>query len=207
LTADANFPGDAGYWDHRFETGDTPWDIGYISPPLKAYADQLKDKNMSVLIPGCGNSYEAEYLLKLGFSRITVIDISPTLTRRLEEKFGAFINKQLHIVTGDFFALQERFDLILEQTFFCALDPALRPAYARKMQELLNPGGRLAGVLFNRIFSTPGPAFGGTIEEYTQLFGPFFRITTMEPCYNSVKPREGSECFFILEKQSTGPNL
>jgi SAM-dependent methyltransferase len=201
LTTAANIPGEANYWDHRFETGDTPWDIGHISPPLKAYANQLTDKNSSILIPGCGNSYEAEYLLARGFSRVTVIDISPTLTRRLEEKFSACINKQLHIITGNFFELQEHFDLILEQTFFCALNPALRRAYARKMRELLNPGGRLAGVLFNRSFTAAGPPFGGTMEEYRELFAPLFHIVKMEPCYNSVKPREGSECFFILEKE------
>lgn len=168
---------------------------------MKAYADTLTDKNMSVLIPGCGNGYEAEYLITQGFKRITLIDISPVLTRRLEKKFEANLFRQLRIITGDFFALQERFDLILEQTFFCALDPALRPAYALKMQELLHPGGRLAGVLFDRDFPSPGPPFGGNREEYRQLFAPLFRIITMEPCYNSVKPRAGTECFFILEKK------
>jgi len=202
MTMTNHTPGDdAAYWDHRFETGDTPWDMGHISPPLKGYADQLTDKNASILIPGCGNGHEAEYLLTQGFKRVTVIDISAVLTRRLEEKFSEYAGRQLRIITADFFTLQERFDCILEQTFFCALDPTLRPAYARKMQELLNPGGRLAGVLFNRQFSTGGPPFGGTMEEYGQLFSPLFHIIKLEPCYNSVKPREGAECFFILEKK------
>jgi SAM-dependent methyltransferase len=199
--AAADTPGSAGYWDHRFETGDTPWNLGRVSPPLKAYADGLIDKNMSVLIPGCGNGYEAEHLLTLGFNRITVIDISPVLTRRLEEKFGSAAGGHLNIITGDFFDLREQYDLVLEQTFFCALDPALRPAYAAKMQALLKPGGRLAGVLFNRELSTDGPPFGGSMAEYEQLFSPLFRIITLAPCYNSVKPREGTECFFILEKE------
>jgi len=194
----AGIPGDAAYWDNRFNMGDTPWDIGSASPPLTAYIDTLEDKNLSILIPGCGNGYEVAYLLAHGFNRITVIDISPVLTRRLEEQFAVFLHKRLRVITGDFFTLQGRFDLILEQTFFCALDPALRPAYVRKMQELLHPGGRLAGVLFNRDFAAAGPPFGGSIETYSQLFAPFFRIIKLEPCYNSVKPRAGTECFFEL---------
>jgi SAM-dependent methyltransferase len=196
----ADIPGGADYWDNRFKTGDTPWDMGSASPPLTTYIDTLANKDMSILIPGCGNGYEAEYLITRGFKRITLIDISPVLTRRLEQKFEANLFRQLRIITGDFFALQERFDLVLEQTFFCAFDPALRSSYAHTMHELLHPGGRLAGVLFNRDFETAGPPFGGSMKEYSQLFTPFFRILKMEPCYNSVKPRAGTECFFELEK-------
>ena len=197
----APIPGSGDYWEHRFEINDTPWDLGAPSPPLKAYIDQLEDKAMHILIPGCGNSYEAEYLLAQGFTNITLIDIAPALTRRLEEKFSAYLNRQLQIITGDFFGLTGSYDLILEQTFFCALDPFLREAYAHKMLSLLQPGGRLAGVLFNRLFPIVGPPFGGTTEEYQQLFAPLFRIITLEPCYNSVKPRAGTECFFILQKE------
>jgi hypothetical protein len=47
-------------------SNETGWDLGQVSPPLKAYIDQLTDKNLRILIPGCGNSYEAEYLLEKG---------------------------------------------------------------------------------------------------------------------------------------------
>ena len=45
-------------------------------------------KNISILIPGCGNSHEAEYLLSQGFTNITVIDIAPTLVAAISEKFA-----------------------------------------------------------------------------------------------------------------------
>lgn len=32
--------------------------------PLKVYFDQLTNKDLKILIPGGGNSHEAEYLLK-----------------------------------------------------------------------------------------------------------------------------------------------
>lgn len=191
---------DAGYWNNRYEKTETGWDIGSVSSPLKAYIDQLSDKHLSILIPGCGNAYEAEYLLQHGFTNITLIDISSVLVESIKEKFAAYTGKQLHVIVGDFFKLDKQFDLVLEQTFFCALHPSQREAYVHKMAEILKPGGKLAGVLFNRDFEG-GPPFGGSIEEYEQLFSGKFMIKTLAECYNSIEPRKGSEVFVVLMKR------
>ena len=150
---------DTFYWDQRYKTGDDQWDMGQISPPLQAYCQQLKNKDLSILIPGCGNSSEAGYLLDQGFTSITLVDFSKVLMARLREKFGN-AGDALRLITADFFDLTGEFDLIMEQTFFCALDPALRPAYIEKMYSLLRPGGKLTGLLFDRDFPD-GPPFGG----------------------------------------------
>ena len=67
------------YWNNQYVASETGWDLGEVSPPLKAYIDQLTNKNLRILIPGCGNTYEAEYLLQQEYTDITVIDIAPTL--------------------------------------------------------------------------------------------------------------------------------
>ncbi len=143
---------------------------------------------------------EAEYLLKQGFTNITLIDISPVLVSAIQKKLSAYIKNQLHVICDDFFNLTKSFDLILEQTFFCALDPGLREKYAAKMFELLKPGGKIVGVLFNRSFEG-GPPFSGSKQEYEELFKNKFEIKTMEECYNSISPRKGSELFIILVKK------
>ena len=89
--------------------------------------------------------------------------------------------------------------LYLNKLFFCALDPSLRENYAAKVHSILSPGGKLAGVLFNRQFEG-GPPYGGTIEEYRKLFSPLFKIKTLEPCRNSIDPRKDTEAFVILQK-------
>jgi hypothetical protein len=38
----------------------TGWDLGWYLP-IKNYIDTLKDKDIAILIPGCGNTYEAAY--------------------------------------------------------------------------------------------------------------------------------------------------
>jgi len=190
---------DSEYWNKRYQNGDTGWDVGRISDPLKAYVDQLKDKNISILIPGCGNAYEATYLLQHGFTDVTLIDISPSLVDHVKRNLSAYLGKELKIICGDFFELDQHFDLILEQTFFCALDPSLRNRYAEKMHSLLNPGGKIAGVLFNRNFDG-GPPFGGTKAEYEKIFSVQFKLEIMEECYNSISPRKGNELFIKFLK-------
>ena len=190
------------YWSTRYAANQTGWDLGVVSPPIKAYADQLTDKSLRVLIPGCGNAHEAEYLLSENFDNITLIDISEILVNNIKSKYSEFIeNSKLNIVYGDFFEHQGNYDLIIEQTFFCALDPSLRKEYAEKMSELLATNGRLVGVMFNREF-VGGPPFGGSMEEYRTYFEPYFEFHTFEPCYNSIPPREGSELFINLRRKS-----
>lgn len=183
----------ADYWSNRYLQQQTGWDIGYGSTPLVDYLKQVKDKNIAVLIPGCGNAYEAEWLLENGFTNVTVLDISPVLTAALQQKFTG---KPIRIITADFFEHTGQYDLILEQTFFCALDPSLRLRYVQQMRRLLKKTGKLAGVLFNREFEG-GPPFGGTEAAYKMLFADHLQIKKMELCTNSIPPRKDSELFFI----------
>lgn len=187
---------DKNYWDSRYQTEQTGWDLGAASGPIRHYIDQLSNKDLRILIPGCGNAYEAEYLSEQGFSNITLIDISPSLVQQLRNKFNG--RQEINVIEGDFFEHQGEYDLILEQTFMCALDPKMRVDYVKKMHSLLSQNGKLAGLLFGVHFEKAGPPFGGSIEEYESLFGQHFEIKTMEKAYNSVKPREGNELFIIF---------
>lgn len=185
------------YWNDLYRKNETSWDIGFPSPAIKEYVDQLQDKHLPVLIPGCGNAYEAEYLLAQGFTDVTLIDIAPSLTAALENKFRKELGKRVKIITGDFFDHEGSYGLILEQTFLSALDPSLRTKYVDKMHSLLVNGGHLAGVLFNQVFEE-GPPYGGTAQEYKLLFAKGFKIKKLELCYNSIERRKGSELFINL---------
>lgn len=189
---------DANYWNERYLNQQTGWDIGFASTPLVAYAEQIQDKNIEILIPGCGNAYEAIFLAEKGFKHITVLDIAPKLVEVLQEKCKNY--PQIRVLHQDFFLHQGFYDLILEQTFFCAISPTLRGDYAKKMHELLKESGKLVGLLFNRNFDS-SPPFGGNIEEYRDYFKPYFTEKVFEKCYNSIAPRADSEIFMILQKK------
>lgn len=186
------------YWENRYQTNTMGWDMGEVSPPLKAYIDQLIDKNIRILIPGCGNAYEAEYLLQKGFTDITVIDIAPTLVKNLKKIHSN--NSNIKIVLADFFEHKGEYDLILEQTFFCAINPDLRSNYKDKMLSLLSTKGKLVGLLFNKEFEDEGPPFGGIKSDYEKLFKSGFELTVFEECYNSFHKRQNTELFIIFKK-------
>lgn len=187
------------YWTERYEAGNTGWNIGYPSTPLKDYIDQLPSKDLRILVPGAGNAYEAGYLWEQGFSNVHVLDISKHPLDAFAMKFPTFPKSQIH--HEDFFNHEGVYDVILEQTFFCALDPKHRESYAKKMPELLGKEGTLAGVMFDFPLTEKGPPFGGSIENYKALFEPFFKIQTMERCRNSIPPRAGKELFIQLVKK------
>lgn len=182
---------DKAFWQQRYDENTTGWDIGQVSEPLKAYIDQLENKELRILIPGCGFGHEAKYLAESGFTNVSVIDLVDDAIRDLRENYPA-----IRCITGDFFALNENqsFDLILEQTLFCAIDPSLRDQYIQKVAELLVPDGKYVGVLFNREFEG-GPPFGGDTDEYWNYFDPRFTHFRISECYNSIPQRAGTEVF------------
>jgi SAM-dependent methyltransferase len=187
---------DSQYWQERYQTNQTGWDTGSITPPIKAFIDTLNDKSIKILIPGCGNAHEAAYLWQQGFKNIFLLDYAEEPLKKFSQQYPDFPQSQL--LQKDFFQLDDKFDLILEQTFFCALDPQLRTSYVEKMHQSLRPDGKLAGLLFNCEFEKQGPPFGGTKNEYQALFEHYFDIKKMELCYNSIQPRQGNELFVVL---------
>lgn len=191
----------ADYWDKKWQHNETGWDIGFVSPPIEEYISKFEDKEARILIPGCGNAYEAEFLSTQGFKNITILDISPTAVQILKEKYKDM--KEISVICSNFFEHNGNYDLIIEQTFFCAIPTSKRKSYANKAFDLLSVDGRVIGLMFNKHFTKQGPPFGGNVEEYKTVFNPYFEIVKMEECYNSIESRRGSEIFINLKKKSS----
>ena len=190
---------DKEFWNNKYLNNEDGWDLGEVSPALRAYIDQLKDKSIKILIPGAGRSYEAEYLFNNGFTNIYVIDISPIAVEELKKRAPKIPHEQ--IICDDFFQLKDQYDLILEQTFFCAINPNLRSKYAEHCNQLLKKGGKIAGLMFNFPLTETGPPFGGCVEEYQNLFSTNFVIDIMEPSTKSIDKRDGRELFVKMIKK------
>ena len=191
----------AEFWQQRYEQDSIGWDMGQVSPPLKAYIDQLPEsaKEQSILVPGAGNAYEVGYLHEQGFTNVTLVDFAPAPIAAFAERYPDFPAK--HLICADFFELSPekyQFDWVLEQTFFCAINPSRRDEYVQQMAALLKPNGKLIGLLFDKDFGRNEPPFGGTKAEYQQRFERHFDIEIMETSYNSHPARQGSELFIKM---------
>jgi SAM-dependent methyltransferase len=190
---------DKEFWNNRYKENEIGWDIGTVSTPIKEYIDQLKDKTIKILIPGCGNAHEAEYLFNNGFKNVFLIDISPLALENFKKRVSNFPPNQL--ICDDFFNHTTKYDLIIEQTFFCAINPILRQQYAEHTSSILNPNGKLVGLLFNDKLNDDKPPFGGNSAEYYSTFAPHFSIEIMEKAYNSITPRKDRELFIKMTKK------
>jgi len=173
------------------------------STPLKTYIDQLENKDLTILIPGAGNAYEAEYLFNQGFKHVHILDISAAPLEAFQKRVPEFPKKQ--IIQGDFFTHKNTYDLILEQTFFCSFPPTAsnREHYASKMHDLITTNGKLVGLWFN--FPLTGDMekrpFGGDKQDYLNYLTPFFNVISFESCYNSIPARMKNELFGIFQKK------
>lgn len=190
------------FWTQRYIQKNTGWDIGKPSTPLKSYIDQLENKALKILIPGAGNSYEAEYLFNTGFENVYVLDISKPPLIAFKKRVPDFPENQ--IIQDNFFIHEGHYDMVLEQTFFCSFPPTKenRIRYAKKMHDLIKPNGKLVGLWFD--FPLTGDMdkrpFGGSKKEYLTYLSSFFKVKSFDKCYNSIPERLGNELFGIFQK-------
>lgn len=189
------------YWEKRYTEKSTGWDVGTITKPLKLFLDQISSKKIKILIPGCGNAHEAAYLNQKGFKNVFLCDWAKQPLIEFSSKYPEF--PKHHLLNINFFELKEsNFDLIIEQTFLCALKPELGKLYAKKNAALLSPNGQLSGLLFNENINAivkQGPPFGANINYYISLFKPHFKYIDIDLCNNSIPPRLGNEFFFTVK--------
>jgi len=184
------------YWDNKYVSGQTGWDIGYASPPLIEYFNQIKDKNIRILIPGAGNAWEVEYLYNKGFKNVFLLDFAESNINNFKKRCPDFPDEQ--ILHMDFFDHKEKYNLIVEQTFFSSFHPRDRQKFVDHLQFILLPQGKYMGLLFNHGFDFQGPPFGGTTRTYFNLFKKRFNIIHFDTANNSIKPRKERELFILL---------
>jgi methyl halide transferase len=181
------------YWDERYLEENIPWDIGYANSGIIKYVQRQFPLTTRILIPGAGVGHEAAKLYALGYENVFVNEWSQSAKERMLAVYPGFPAE--NILIGDFFALRGCYPLIIEQTFFCALPPARRMDYVKKVKELLAHDGVFAGVFFDRTFADEGPPFGGDAAEYRALFSREFKVSVTSPWKDSIAPRAGTECW------------
>jgi SAM-dependent methyltransferase len=190
-------------WEARYRDGDTPWDLGGPTPVFMRLIREGRLSPGRLLIPGAGRGYDAIAFAQAGFA-VTSVDVSASACAALRESAAA-AGVTLEVRQADFFALTdaECFDLALEYTFYCAIDPALRPAYRDQMAHLLRPGGLLFGLFFplSKSPEAEGPPFGVKRDEVEASLSERFDLVEAEFPADSVKPRRGNEILMTWRRR------
>ncbi|WOL04461.1 putative thiol methyltransferase 2 isoform X1 [Canna indica] len=183
-------------WEKCWEEGLTPWDLGQTTPAVSGLVQSGSLPKGRVLIPGCGHGYDV--VAMAGPDRYVVgLDISTSATEKAKALSSSLPNaNQFTFVAGNFFTWQptEKFDLIFDYTFFCAIDPCLRPAWAEKIKDLLKPEGELITLIMLVSDQEGGPPFNTTVADYEEVLTPVgFKAMVIEDNELAVKPRKGRE--------------
>ena len=198
----------AQYWRGRWSSFQTGWDIGHPNHGLIQEVKNRFPTSTKILIPGAGRGYEAEALWSAGYLNTYVCDWAPEAFEHLRKSavlanaFSDHSEAKARLIVSDFFALTDSYDLLLEQTFFCAINPSLRKQYVQQASSLLKPVGNWLGIFFDCHFPTAGPPFGGDREEYIELFSEAFVINHLERFTESIAPRQGKELLGLMHCKS-----
>ena len=125
------------------------------------------------------------------------LDISSTAVEKAKQWSSSLPNADCFtFLADDFFKWKpsEQFDLIFDYTFFCALDPSLRLAWAETVSGLLKPHGELITLIYLISDQEGGPPFNNTVTDYQKVLEPLgFKAILMEDNELAIKPRKGQE--------------
>jgi SAM-dependent methyltransferase len=186
------------FWDTRFRDGVTPWDAGGVPPAVKNWIGRRRGR-LRVLIPGAGTGYEVRLFAEHGHD-VLAIDFSDAAIQAAKHELGSLSGR---VRKADFFGLQDGpFDVVYERAFLCALPRTLWSEWARRMAELVSPGGVLAG-FFYLDDNQRGPPFGVSQEGLKDLLGKTFEMTESRvlPPEQSLPVFQGKEIWQVWTRR------
>lgn len=194
---------DAERWEGRYHSGGDGWELWRPAPPLQRYLEEHPlTLPLRALVVGAGRGHEARLLARLG-ADVTALDFAATAVaecQRLAQAEGLTMTVQ----QADLFDLAgsdaDAYDLLLEHTCFCAIDPARRDEYVATVAALLRPGGRLLG-LFYCHGDPGGPPYGATPAEIDARFAPRFTTLHREVPRDSVATRASQELLVLYQRR------
>ena len=163
-----------------------------------------KRRRGTVLIPGCGTDLEVLQFFQTAGFEVTAIDFSSVAVAQTRKALRNFDGQ---IIRGDFFKFdfQNRFDLIYERTFLCALQPRRWPKYAKRVAQLLRPRGELVGIFFYGKEPEP-PPYPLSEARAAQIFGKYFRLIRDVKVSDSVAMFAGMERWQEWQLAAPGEN-
>ena len=179
------------------------WDIGEPTPVFNRWI-QTQKESLSICILGAGNGWDALHFAEKGH-KVTAVDFAESAVLNMNVA-AAKRGLKLNILHMDIFNLDEiftnTFDIVLEYTCFCAIDPDQRDVYISLVNNILNPSGKFVGLLFptDKNLDSDGPPFGVDIDTTLNLFSKYFTVIKKEIPSNSIERRKGREIFVILKK-------
>ena len=191
------------FWNNKYIKNEDSWNLNYPTPIFIKWSEKILSNNkLNICIPGCGKGYDAIYFASLGHN-VFAVDFSSEATKYLKNKN---IYKNLHILNVDFFKISKNyynyFDIILEYTFFCAIDPSLRQEYSLICHKILKQNGQFIGIILPVIENNcNNPPFFVDIKDFENIFNVLFKLKNKEKSKYSIPQRLNNEILYEYIKE------
>ncbi|MEO8386726.1 MAG: methyltransferase [Betaproteobacteria bacterium] len=192
-------PATPAFWDVRFDASYTPWDQGGVPQSLANYVAQ-NPAPKRMLIPGCGSAHEVRFLAERGWD-VTAIDFSPAAVAHAKQLLGA-LAERVHEM--DFFGEPlrlQRYEVIYERAFLCALPRQLWTAWAARVAEIIPAAGLLIGFFFFDS-NQKGPPFGISPDALSELLSPAFELVEANTPADSISVFAGKEKWQVWRRRA-----
>ncbi|OCF42498.1 hypothetical protein I317_03614 [Kwoniella heveanensis CBS 569] len=168
-------------FDYR-QQGRTGWDQSHSHKTLVSFLNSAQADELGVpregraLVPGCGKGYDVALFASRGLHAIG-LDLAPTGVEAAQKWIALQAESTLsntEVICQDFFAYdpKEKFDVIYDYTFLCALPPDLHPRWAAQFHHLTSP----ASLLITMMYPLPPTSIGQnpppwplTVDRYHEL--------------------------------------
>ena len=190
------------FWEDIYLKDDAGWDLGESTPVFDKISDALPLGKICII--GCGRGYDAVMFAQKGFE-VTAIDFAPSAISTLQS-LASGAGVMINIVETDIFLLTSQFscefDYVIEQTFFCAINPSRREEYEQLVKTIIKPNGKLIGLWFplDKPMDDGGPPWGTTISEVKSIFYDGWKIEKEEFPELSISPRKNREKLIIFKR-------
>lgn len=196
----------ASFWESTYREQKDGWEMKECSPVVQKEfgkfieAHPLIGEECAVL--GAGRGHEAAWIAERSKMKVVAIDFAESAEREFHRVYP---RSKVRFVVEDVFnylaSSPEKLGLIVEHTFFCAIDPEVRAKYFQAVCRALKPGGTLMGIFWMRP-SRNGPPFGLTQWELRELSTSHsLDIVDWHLSRDSWKSRMGQEYFVLLRKR------
>jgi SAM-dependent methyltransferase len=193
-------PAGPEFWDLRYGARFAPWDAGRVPAQLRALV-AASSAPRRILVPGCGSAWDVRFLAESAWD-VLGIDFSHEALAAARQVLGPWADRVRH---GDFFApiAGEPFEVVYERAFLCALPRRLWTDWAKRVAELVAPGGLVAGFFFFGD-GERGPPFPlAAPDELAALLRPAFERLEDAPVADSIPVFAGKERWQAWRRQAS----
>ena len=209
----ANDDGTSTNWEAMWSNGigkGQAFDATRTEPGFQAMLDagECAIGGGRALVPGCGRGYALASLARAGFRDVVGLEISETAKAACEAQLDEETipgDAKVEVRVSDFFEHgskgEEKYDLVYDCTFLCAIDPSRRKEWADVYARCVKPGGTLVSLVFPCGDFEGGPPYALKPEIVRELLEPVgFEAVSLAEVPEELYARGRLEYLYVWRK-------